>query len=278
MGTPALMQLARTRVREQISNGQSPIVVVSAFFGVTDKLAKFSLTELSAIKEQHCRVLREVGMNTRPALVVLDKLFGALEEDVRQAVATGLDNAKKARILSYGERISAELFALFLQSVGMAARAVDEETLGIVTNDDFLNADIKVEASIEGVRRSLNDQNIVPVVTGFLGRTLRGQTTTLGRGGSDTTACFLGSAFFGASVLLWKDVDGVLTADPKLVAEAKTVPSLSYAEAEKCGKVFCSRAVQYLRRTNTQPLLFLLIIQSDVLSLASSTFVCLCSR
>src|SRR5207249_3505501 len=79
--------------------------------------------------------------------------------------------------------------------------------------------------------RPLLEKGIVPVVTGFIGATAEGQLTTLGRGGSDFSATILGAALDANEVIIWTDVDGVLTADPRLVPEARTIPVISYREA-----------------------------------------------
>src|SRR5260370_1765486 len=79
--------------------------------------------------------------------------------------------------------------------------------------------------------RPLLEKGIAPIVTGFIGATTEGQLTTLGRGGSDYSATILGAAMDADEVIIWTDVDGVLTADPHLVAEARTIPGISYREA-----------------------------------------------
>ncbi|MFH1712706.1 MAG: hypothetical protein ABH896_00760, partial [Candidatus Jacksonbacteria bacterium] len=89
---------------------------------------------------------------------------------------------------------------------------------------------------------------IVPVITGFVGRTVKGQTTTLGRGGSDTTACLAGAALKAEKVILWKNVAGVLSADPKIVKPVKIVKFLDYEEAEESGKVIHDKAMRLVRR------------------------------
>ena len=93
----------------------------------------------------------------------------------------------------------------------------------------------KTRANSEKRLRPLLDQGVVPVVTGFIGATAEGVLTTLGRGGSDYSATILGAALGAAEVIIWTDVDGVMTADPRLVPEARTIPEISYREATRAG-------------------------------------------
>ena len=89
---------------------------------------------------------------------------------------------------------------------------------------------------------------MTPVITGFIGKTHDGQTTTLGRGGSDTTACLVGAALKAQKIILWKNVLGVLTADPKVVPNVRTIKSLSYEEAENIGKVIHHKPMGFAKR------------------------------
>ncbi len=134
---------------------------------------------------------------------------------------------------SFGERLSAQIVAAHLRSLGLRAQFVDARDQ-IVTDDSHGEAVVDFEATPRRVRRALRPllrSGVIPVVTGFVGRTRTGATTTLGRSGSDYTASILGSALKAREIWIWKEVDGVCTADPALVRSARVLPRISYQEA-----------------------------------------------
>jgi len=136
-------------------------------------------------------------------------------------------------ISSLGERLSAPLVAAAVKERGLAGESVEASEL-IVTDDFHGGADpLMKETRMKSQARifPLLEKGIVPVVTGFIGSTEDGELTTLGRGGSDYSATILGAALDAEEVIIWTDVDGVLTADPRLINEARTIPSISYREA-----------------------------------------------
>ncbi len=135
------------------------------------------------------------------------------------------------RILSIGERLAVELLAATLQGHGCAARSVDAAGL-VATDSSFGEARVDFARTAHRCRRLLEGRNTaIPVVTGFIGADRRGRTTTLGRGGSDYSAAVLGAVLGAERVEIWTDVDGVLTAPPRLVPGASSIPRLSYEEA-----------------------------------------------
>ena len=144
-------------------------------------------------------------------------------------------------LVSFGERLSTRLFAAFLRAEGVAARAVDAFDAGLTTSDDFGAADVDYVASLPALKASLmggggaaasSSPPALNILTGFLGRGARtGAITTLGRGGSDLTATLVGAALGVEEVTVWKDVDGVLTGDPRIAPSASPVPALTYDEA-----------------------------------------------
>lgn len=136
-------------------------------------------------------------------------------------------------ICSTGERLTARLLAAALGERGTLSLAVDASTL-IVTDDKHGAAEPDVAATRARTRLQLLPlvaAGVIPVVTGFIGATADGAVTTLGRGGSDYSATLLGAALDAAEVVIWTDVDGVMTDDPRLVPEAETIPELTYAAA-----------------------------------------------
>lgn len=135
-------------------------------------------------------------------------------------------------ISGQGERCNARLIAAALRSHNLSAEAIDATEL-IITNERFGDATpLMDETRTRSQQRLLPllEQNCVPVVTGFIGATREGITTTLGRGGSDYSCSILGAALDADEVWFWKEVDGVMTANPSIVPEARTLPVLSYSE------------------------------------------------
>ncbi len=135
-------------------------------------------------------------------------------------------------VAGLGERMSARLLAAALESAGVQAQLVESTQL-VITDDDFQAAHPDFDKTREHTRRILGpllDQGKIPVVTGFIGATEKGIPTTLGRGGSDYSAAILGAVLPADDVWIWTDVDGVMSADPRMVPEARTIPELSYRE------------------------------------------------
>lgn len=149
-------------------------------------------------------------------------------ELVGEATPRGLDS-----VSSLGEVISSELFAARLRATGVRAEAVDAVRL-IVTDGRHGDANVLVEPSEARLRRRLLPmlkRGVLPVVTGFRGATREGVPTTLGRGSSDYTATLIGALLGADEVTIWTDVDGVMTADPRLVHAARVIPRLTHGEA-----------------------------------------------
>lgn len=135
-------------------------------------------------------------------------------------------------LVSFGERMSVRLVAATLNKLGVPAQAFDSWILGMKTTSEFGNAEVKDE-SYALLKEKLGrlDGMIVPVITGFIGHEDKGRITTLGRGGSDLTATVVGTAVPVHEIQVWKDVDGIMTADPRLVKNARPVSHVTYEEA-----------------------------------------------
>ena len=162
---------------------------------------------------------------------------GSLRELSAALEGVALLRERTARVTdlvsSFGERLSTPLLAAALTKAGVPARAVDAREL-LVTDDRHGAATCDRKGSDPRVRRKLRPilaAGVLPVVTGFIARSAKGETTTLGRSGSDTTAALLGAALLAREVVIWTDVDGVLSADPRLVKGTRLLPRLSYREA-----------------------------------------------
>ena len=223
------------------------VVVVSAMTGITDAL----LTAATAAGNGYERIYRaSIGVILKRHLDVITDLFEegelrtTLESQIRHFVQELHEYCHSIHVLgevtprgldtiaSLGERMNARIFAALLEQMGVNSCAVDASGL-IVTDSNFTNAAPLMEPTRELVKANLVpllEQEITPVVTGFSGANESGITTTLGRGGSDYTAAILGDCLNAKEVWTWTDVDGVMTADPRIVPEARVIPELSYSE------------------------------------------------
>ncbi len=240
---PALrsaLGIAETAARER-----PVVIVVSALSGVTDALeaalpgtaaARLDVAGfVAAIRDRHLALLAAVaqGRPARRAATAVRERAAELEGRLRAVAADrAFSPAARAGVLALGERLCVPIVEAALRTRGLDAHAVDAASL-VRTDEAFAEASVDYTATRRLARTVLAsiDDGVVPVVTGFLGATAAGETTLLGRGGSDLTAAVLGWALDAERVEIWSDVDGVMTADPRVVPGAETLPRLSYAEA-----------------------------------------------
>lgn len=222
---------------------EKSIIVLSAMHGVTNLLSKMAegaangiefSSELEELEYLHFNVVKELMAvrNQNPVFTQLKIYFNELE-DLLQGVYTlqELSLQTKDRILSYGERCSVLLVSQVAAQYFQKVLAVDASKL-IRTDDTFGNARVHLEQSEKRIKEFVESHSEEMLfVTGFIGSTLSGKMTTLGRGGSDYTAAIFGSAVDAERVEIWTDVDGMLTADPRIVKKAFSLPVLSYTEA-----------------------------------------------
>ncbi|KAI4986644.1 hypothetical protein ZWY2020_019274 [Hordeum vulgare] len=224
---------------------ETPVVVLSAMGKTTNNLLlagekavscgapkASEIDELAVIKELHLRTIDELGLDSSIVSGFLDEL-----EQLLKGVAMMKELTLRTRdyLVSFGECMSTRIFSAYLNKVGKKARQYDAFDLGFITTDDFTNADI-LEATYPAVAKRLHgdwiDDPAIPIVTGFLGKGWKScAVTTLGRGGSDLTATTIGKALGLREIQVWKDVDGVLTCDPNIYANAVPVPYLTFDEA-----------------------------------------------
>jgi aspartokinase/homoserine dehydrogenase 1 len=232
----------------QAADGNSVVAVVSAMSGVTNRLVEAANRAaggdreagsalIAQLREQHATALAALTADETRRAGVHSALNEILAEGQRLLDGTGLLRELTPRALdtisSLGERLCAPIFAVALAELGVKARAVTATEL-IVTDTFHGAAEPRMDltrARCEAALRPLLKESCVPVVTGFIGATPDGVLTTLGRGGSDYSATILGAALGVDEVIIWTDVDGVLTADPRLVPDARTIPEISYREA-----------------------------------------------
>lgn len=203
---------------------------------VADSSEVAALAPLRELVAHHRATMDALGTDAATRAEV-EKLLAELTQVLCSvAILRDLSPRVSDTLVSFGERMSTRIFAAFLQAEGVHAVQHDAMDIGLTTTDEFTNGDVVYEATLPGVAAALaqppGEPLRLPVVTGFLGKGERtGAITTLGRGGSDLTATVIGAALGTAEVQVWKDVDGVLNADPRLVPEAHPVPYLTYDEA-----------------------------------------------
>jgi aspartokinase/homoserine dehydrogenase 1 len=224
------------------------VVVVSAMAGTTDALfevaqqagageARAVAPLIARLRSRHAEVARELLPTGRLRTDVLAYVAGVFDE--LEALAEGLRLLRELTprttdsLISRGERLSARIVAAALEAAGVRARYVDALEL-IHTDGAFGRAAPDLARTDRGVQRVLSPllaKRVVPIVPGFLGAAPSGEVATLGRGGSDLTATLLARALGARRVSLWKDVPGLLTADPRVVPDARVIPQLHVREA-----------------------------------------------
>src|SRR6266545_3928864 len=234
VGIPARYSIAIRRVAG--ARSRDPVVVVSALAGVTNLLVEFcrdpgSRGRIAArIGERHANFAREVRLP--PAAIEAPLEVWRADAERLARGSEPLHGAERDRVLAHGELLGAALFAAGLEAAGVPARAIFAGDAGLVTDEHF-GAAHPLPESEAGLRAALGLRPPVPVVTGFLGRTRDGRVTTLGRGGSDYSAALIGAALGAEEIQIWTDTSGMLSADPRIVPEARPVPRLSFAEASE---------------------------------------------
>lgn len=226
-------------------------VVVSALGGVTDRLLALAAAalegnggaeaarEAAALRDHHLSIAAEVATaGDLPALgASLEELCDGLVRELGDCERTGVtaERSREAwidRIVCHGELLSTRLLAAALRARGLPAEARDARPL-VRTDRSFQAAKVALEPTMSAIAAhfaGLGEGGPLQVITGFLGSTPEGETTTLGRSGSDLTASLVGAALDAERIEIWTDVPGVMTADPKRVEDALPIPRLSYEE------------------------------------------------
>ncbi|MEM0216355.1 MAG: aspartate kinase [Candidatus Bathyarchaeia archaeon] len=260
-------------ISSSVSKGHQIIAVVSALDGITEKLIEaaeraekrdkgFIHNLGQELLNRHLRVAGEAIFNSSILKEIQLTIAATLEE--LEKILTGilyvgeLTPRSKDYILSFGERLSAPILYGALKDVGLNTCFLTGAEAGIVTDDNFGEANPLMNVTKLQVKERLEpllQKGMVPVVTGFIAATQDGITTTLGRGGSDYTATILGAALGAEEIWIWTDVDGLMTSDPKIVPNAKTLPELSFREALEMAvfgaKAMHPRALEPIMDSNT---------------------------
>lgn len=247
VGTPEAMAQSVEIVRQTRRDWPRLVVVTSALSGATnlllDSAHKAVQGDLSAAYAAEGR-LRQSHMAIAGRLTEDLARRAQVEQEIGHLIAEFINLCRAIAVLGeatpraldavagLGERLSVRLLAAGVEAAGVPSQYVEATQL-IVTDRTFQNAHPNMRATEERTRRMLEPllaAGRVPVVTGFIAASPEGVTTTLGRGGSDYTAGIMGAALGADEVWIWTDVDGVMTADPRQVPEARTIPVLTYRE------------------------------------------------
>ena len=234
-------------IRDAKKDWDRVVVVTSAMSGVTnlllDSAASASHGMVDSLPEAES-TLRSKHFSATDALIKDEKLREATKAEIDVLIQTLVNLCKAIAVLgeaspraldavaSLGERMSVRLLAAVVQDAGIKAKAIESSEF-VITNEHYQSAhpDFKVTTEkTRGILNPLMDQEIIPITTGFIGATPEGVITTLGRGGSDYSAAIIASVLPADDVWIWTDVDGVMTTDPRIVKDAKTLPEISYGE------------------------------------------------
>lgn len=230
------------KVFEIVKKKPNAFVVSSAHKGVTDlliqcamKAADTGIADASAVIERQMSVAQAVHQPVPGLEALLDEFKNLLVgiSLVREVSPRSLDYVQ-----SFGERLSVRTMATYFRTQGMNAEAFDAFDLGFITNAEFgrarplLNTYDEIRKKVE----SKIAEGVTPIVTGFIGKTIEGAITTVGRNGSDYSASVFAAALHSPVCEIWTDTDGVMTADPSLVKSAQSIPQMSFSEASELAR------------------------------------------
>ena len=247
VGTAKAMERTANIISKARNDWQRIVVVVSALSGVTNLLLDSAQQavrgEVQDCADAECR-LRQLHYAIIDALIHDSQRLGVVRRQIDQLIGDFLNLCRAVSVLgeaspraldalaSLGERMCVRLLSEVLLERGVPACWVEASQL-IVTDDHFQDAHPDFAATVgktHAVLEPIFADGVIPVVTGFIGAAADGTVTTLGRGGSDYSAGILGAVLAADDVWIWTDVDGVMTADPRAVPEARTIPELTYRE------------------------------------------------
>lgn len=216
-----------------------PVLVASAMGSTTDNLLAAAESALSgkvcikAIRKLHFETAAELDIANDEIKPLLSEL-----ENLLHGIALIREFSPRTRdyLVSFGERLSVRIIAAHFNRQGLSARFFDAWDLGFTSTSTFNDAEILDESYgkiSDKIGYLEEDYRLTPIVTGFIAKDRHGNITTLGRGGSDLTASIIGVAVKAREIQVWKDVDGILTTDPRLVKHAAPVKNVSFEEASE---------------------------------------------
>ncbi len=241
---------------------ERPLVVLSAMGDTTDHLLEAAdmavggTVDIQKVEKLHYDTAKELGIDVPAIKDLLEEL---------KTLLTGISMLKELTkrtrdyLVSFGERMSVRMMSAYLNQKGTSACFYDAWDVGFVSDSNYMSAELLDEVwdNIPLKLKAYKDgtQTEIPIVTGFIAKDRNGTITTLGRGGSDLSATMLGAALGVDEIQTWKDVDGILTTDPRIVKEAHTVPEVTYEEAQELAmfgaQVLHPRSMVPCRKTGT---------------------------
>jgi len=247
VGSPDAIQQTTTIVKDSLKNADSVVVVVSAMSGVTDLLLRSAKAAEAAdkwtymnineeIREKHNEVIHRLIAPGDEQNAILNEVHDLLTAHMELCEAISILREATPRIsdaiVSFGERLSSRVIAKVLQHQGINAKQYDSSQY-IVTNNNYQDAEPLWDATDSRIANNLVpdiENGITPIITGFIGSTPDGTITTLGRGGSDFSAAIFAAYVDSDELIIWTDVDGVMTTDPRIDKRARVLPYVSYQE------------------------------------------------
>ncbi len=247
VGSPEAIGQVVQIIKDQRAAGNELTIVVSAMSGVTDMLLESAKAAAAGDKTAYTAVnhrLREKHEAVISALIASPAARQAISEQVHELLGGHLELCDAVQILgeatprildalvSFGERLSSRVIAAILSTQGLPAGQYDASRY-IITDNNFQDADPlwnETESRITNALLPEINQGIIPIITGFIGATPDGSLTTLGRGGSDFSAAIFAACLGSDELIIWTDVDGVMTTDPRLDKRARVLPYVSYQE------------------------------------------------
>ena len=211
---------------------KKPVIIVSAHNNVTEKLILLSHNRIkfSVIKDFHFKIIKDLKLSSHIIKDVLNEL-----QQYSTAIKKTPSLKQLDRILSFGERLSTRIVAAYLNRQSIASQPFDVYNIGLITDSHFGEAQPLPESYslIHKYFNSINKRGVIPVITGFIGKDKSGNITTLGRNGSDYTATIIAAALNAKEIQLWSDSDGIMTADPRIVKDARPLQNITFNEASE---------------------------------------------
>tara|TARA_B000000460_G_scaffold192804_1_gene139724 strand:- start:701 stop:2086 length:1386 start_codon:yes stop_codon:yes gene_type:complete len=231
---------------QKVKKNNQVIVVSSALQSTTDELLELSENAkkgqvnkkiINDIVQRHQDAIKDIIQDKKIQDEVFEKvssLIKELEKTVEGVIIVKeLSDKTRDKIVSFGERLAVPIISAKLRDMGIKSESFTGGEVGIMTDENFGNASPLMKVTQHNVKNNLSNllEETVPVITGFIGATQQGDISTIGRGGSDFSASLIGMCLSVDEIWFMTDVDGLLTANPKLYPNAKTIPQLSYDEA-----------------------------------------------
>ena len=231
---------------QKVKKNNQVIVVSSALQSTTDELLELSENAkkgqvnkkiINDIVQRHQDAIKDIIQDKKIQDEVFEKvssLIKDLEKTVEGVIIVKeLSDKTRDKIVSFGEQLAVPIISAKLRDMGIKSKSFTGGEVGIMTDENFGNASPLMKVTQHNVKNNLSNllEETVPVITGFIGVTQQGDISTIGRGGSDFSASLIGMCLSVDEIWFMTDVDGLLTANPKLYPNAKTIPQLSYDEA-----------------------------------------------